>query len=198
MNSPLMHPQEHEQRIRRKTYRAILELSAKHPLLNASDIALMTGASEPWVRKIMKSDTFCAQRADLVEQLHGPRLREIQAKMEETTSLLLDAIAKRIANPDAAVAEDTLIKATALLLDRVLPKQALPPQVTPMTPSQNVTMVFNGVTADDIQRARDKALNHGRTIELEYQPQNETREAIDVDEDGIPKVARLRNLEGID
>ncbi len=197
MNSPLLHPSEHAQVIKRKTYRAILELSARHPLLNASDIALMTGAREQWVRRIMKSDAFMAQRAQLVEELHGPRLREIQAKMEETTSLLLDAIAKRIANPDASVSEDTLLKAAALLLDRVLPQKGAPP-VNPGNPqpSQNVTMIFPGVSNEDIRAARDKALSHGRTITLEPQAQIEAR--IHVDEDGIPTPARIRSNEGVD
>jgi len=193
----LMQPHEHAGYVRRKTYKAILDLSARHPLLTSFDIAIMTGATESWVKKIMKSDTFMAQRAQMVEDLHGPRLREIQNKMEQTTSLLLDAIARRIADPNAAVSEEVLIKATALLLDRVLPKRP-DTLLNPGNPSppQNVTMVFNGITGEDILRARQKALTHGSTVELELQPQIES--AIDVDEDGLPKERRLRNLEGLD
>jgi len=182
--------------LRRRTYRAMLELTARHPLLNAEDVAVLTGASPVWVRKVMKSDAFMAQRAELVQRLHGPRLMEIQAKLEETTSLLIDAIAKRIANPDAVVAEATLLKAAELLLDRVLPAKG-PAQVPGVaSPSQNVTMVFNGVTAEDISRARIAALNHGRTIQLEHQPQVELPPY--VDEDGLPEARRVRGIEGID
>jgi hypothetical protein len=182
--------------LRRRTYRAILELTARHPLLNPDDVAVLTGASSTWVRKVMKSDAFTAQRAELVQRLHGPRLMEIQAKMEETASLLLDAIARRIANPDAVVAEATLLKAAELLLDRVFPQKSAAQLPGGAAPSQNVTMVFNGVTAEDIARARAAAFNHGRTIELEHQPQVEL--IPHVDEDGLPTAPRVRGIEGID
>lgn len=181
--------------LRHRTYKAILELTARHPLLNPEDVAALTGASPIWVRRVMKSDAFTAQRAELAHKLHGPRLQEIQMKLEETTSLLIDAIAKRIANPDAVVSEATLLKAAELLLDRVLPERKnLPPPGT--QPSQNVTMVFNGVTGEDINRARQAALAHGRTIELEAQPQVERLNYVDAD--GLPEERRVRSNEGLD
>jgi hypothetical protein len=196
-HAPLMQPQEHAQQIKRRTYAAILEMSAKHPLLNATDIAMMLGTSEPWVKKIMRSDAFIAQRANRVQELHGPRLQQLQAKLETTTDLILDAIAKRIANPEAAVSEDTLLKAAALLLDRIIPKKTEASAASPLAPAQpSVTMVFNSVTAADIARARDAALHRGRTLELE--PQSSMEIIPDVDEDGLPTPRRIRSNEGLD
>lgn len=196
--SELIRPEEIPQNLRRRSYRAILELSARHPLLDSRDLALLTGASQPWIKSVMKSDTFIAQRAVMVDKLHGARLREIQAKLETTTSLIIDAIGRRIADPEAAVSEDTLIKAFIALADRVLPKKESAPAVNPGNPQPNQTtqFIFNGVTMEDIQRARDAAMNRGRTIELE--PQEHVKELVHVDEDGIPTAGRVRSNEGCD
>ncbi len=196
--TPLLNEQEHAGRIKRRTYKAILEMSARHPLLNHGDIALMTGASETWVRSIMKSDAFMAQRAALVEEIHGPRLAEIRAKMEETTSLLLDAIAKRIANPNADVSEDTLLKAFQLLTDKILPTKQAPVPPPGSTPTA-VTFNFGGLQAEDLNRARQAAINRGSVVALEHQPHLEKEKVVDVDEDGEPiqTSARLRYESGL-
>jgi hypothetical protein len=186
----------HVSHLKRKTYKAILELSARHPMLDPKDLALMLGSEVGWVRQVMKSDAFKAQRAQLIEELFGPRLKEIQNKMLDTTEALIDAIRQRIANPDAIVSEETLLKATQLLLDRIIPVKNGPATIQPPSqPAQNIKMVFNGISAEDIERARRSALDRGAMITLE--PQHH-ESAIDVDEDGIPTPARVRSNEGLD
>lgn len=195
--TPLISKAELPAILKRRTYGAVLELSVRHPLLSPADIALMTGAQEKWVKSVMKSDAFMAQRAARVQELHGPRLEEIRAKMESTMSALLDAIAKRIADPEAAVSEETLLKAFAVLADRIIPAKnaaaIMPP--SPTTPTQ-INYNFNGVTIEDIQRARNAAVERGKVLQLEAQPSHES--IIHVDEDGIPKAERVRRNEGLD
>lgn len=186
---------QHVGHMRRRTYKAILELSARHPMLNPRDLALMLGANEQWVRQVMKSDAFKAQRAQLIEELFGPKLEEIRNKMLDTTSKLIEAIAHRIADPDAIVSEDTLLKATALLLDRIAPVKgaSLPQTNTP--PAQHVKIVLNGVSPEDLDRARQAALNRSPILELEAQ---QHEQLTTVDEDGLPTDRRVRSNEGID
>ena len=185
------------QRAKRRSYRAILELSARHPLLTPNDLALMIGANAKWVRSVMKSDSFLAQRAQLVQELFGPQLQELNAKMLKTAGDLIDSINRRIANPDAVVSEGTLLKAAELLLDRILPGKNNGGNFTApqQQPAQNLKIVFNGVSPEDIARARSLALQRGSLITLEPQA-HET--AIDLDEDGLPKERRVRSNEGID
>ncbi len=189
-------PLEHRDQLNRRTYKAILDLSSRCPLLTPDDIALMTGASVSWVRQLMKSDAFRAQRTERIQELFGAQLAEIQAKMLTTTSALLDAIAKRIANPEAAITEDTLLKATQLLLGHINPKGSTPATPAPTTPSQPPSVIFMSVSPEDILRARQRALEHGSSVQLE--PQLKKDNVIDVDEDGIPTERRVRSLEGID
>lgn len=193
---PIPTPAEQTASLRRRTYRAVLELSARHPLLDSRDIALMLGISEAWVRRLTRSDAFIAQRAELIEQLHGPRLAEIRTKMEDTLGHLVTSIAKRIADPDAVVSEDTLLQAFKLLADRVFPQtKGTPPPPDPRAASPVTQIVFNGIGLEDIERAKQMAIERGRVLELE--PQNH-KEVIDVDEDGLRQVARVRSNEGID
>lgn len=194
MTDAILTPTEHVSELKRKTYSAILNLASRHPMLDASDLALMLGANVNWVRKVMSSDAFKAQRAQKVQELFGPQLAAIQAKMLKTTEHLIDAIHKRIADPEAAVTEETLLKATSLLLDRILPMKAAP-AIAPPAPAQHVQMIFNGISPDDIDRARQAALERGRALPLEHQIHDNVT---DVDEDGVPQAKRVRSNEGID
>lgn len=180
---------------RKRTFSAILDLAVQYPLLNHLDIAVMIGADAGWVKRLMSSDAFTALRVKRIKELHGPRLAEIQAKMETTSIALIETIAKRIANPEAPCTEDVLLKATALLLDRILPKEPAP--INPGNPQPQVTqMNFYGLTAQDVLDARQKALSHGASVQLEAPIRKDT--AVDVDEDGIPKERRVRGGESID
>jgi hypothetical protein len=192
-------PQEQEisANLKRRSYKAILEFSARYPLLTSAEIAVMIGASSAWVKSVMKSDAFLAQRAQKIQDLHGPRLAEIQAKMETTMSMALDAIAQRIANPNAEVSEETLLKCFTILRDSILPPtpnaSANPGPNQPGTGA--VAVHFHGVTPEDLVRARDAAMNRNRMITLEPQS-HDTSEKFD--EDGLPQIARVRSNEGLD
>lgn len=193
---PIPTPQEFQQQYRRKTYSAILELAARHPLLSPSDIALMTGASESWVKKVMGSDSFRAQRAARVQELHGPRLAEIQAKLETTFTNVIEAINKRIADPTADCSEDTLLKAFQLLADRVVASKGAPQTLLPPPGQPTKTEVhFHGISLEDIENARRASRQHSQTLQLEAQPNHS--QVIDVDADGIPTERRVRSIEGI-
>lgn len=184
---------EHEGQLRRKSYRAILELSSRHPLLSPKDIALMIGASEPWVKKVMSSDAFRAQRAILVEKLFGPQLEVLRSKMMTTADMLVQAVAEKIAHPDAEANGEVILKALTTILDRIMPvKQVIAPPPPP-APSNTTINIATGVTPEDMARARARILSHGASIPLEAQ--NQIPELNYVDEDGLPTQRRIRSNE---
>jgi hypothetical protein len=148
------------------TYKAILDLSVEHPLLNSQQIATLLQRDGTMVRAIMQSDGFLELRAKRIMERYGEKIVGIRGQILDAASDAIAAIKQRIADPNGDVAPETLLKAADFLMKFI----ARPvDDGNTKDPTHNQVNVTVALTAEQLLHAQQVRRDHINTLELPAQ-----------------------------
>jgi hypothetical protein len=156
------------EKIRSRTFAAILEISIENPLLTPQHIAALLGRDIHYVQAVMRSDAFLELRATKILERHGDKINGIRDKILSAADEAIDAIRSRIANPASACSEQTLLDATALLMRFVMP--AVDGKNGAPDPANQSQMLNINLSLEDISNARAKQITHAFGVQAPSAP----------------------------
>lgn len=149
------------------SYNAILRISVEHPLLTVEQVAALLQRPYGQVSAVMRSDHFLEERAKLLMERYGAQIDGVRGQVIAAASSAIEAIRRRIADPNSDVAPETLLKAAEFLMRFVAQPLDAQPAAGPVdpgaAPQNNVTI---NLLPGDLDRAIE-ARNHAiRTIDI--------------------------------
>ena len=151
--------------LRSRSYLAILEMSVENPQLGPKEIAELLKRDVTFVGAIMRSDHFLEERAGLILHRYGDKLAGMRAKLIDTASNVLDAINRRISDPNSICEDNTLTAIAEMLLDR----SGLDLKQASAQPG-NATHVQINISQDDLNRGRALQAQKAETIHVSRPP----------------------------